>query len=315
MPDERSPIHPELQTIAQRTPRFNISRRTHWLFNLLIAGMPPRRPPADVRIHNSFIPGPEQATKIRLRIYQPIAQTAPTPALLWLHGGGYLIGKPEIDERWSIDYARRGGLTVVSVDYRLAPKHPFPAALHDSYTALQWIVTHAQELGVDARRIALGGESAGGGLAAALAQLAHDRQEIQPVFQLLVYPMLDDRTALRTDLDDRHNVAWSQQSNRYGWESYLGSPCGSATVPAYAVPARRADLSGLSPAWIGVGDLDLFHDESAAYAQNLQECGVACELVVVPGAFHGFDVLAPNTTLVQDFRQSQINALLKHLPS
>jgi acetyl esterase/lipase len=162
---------------------------------------------------------------------------------------------------------------------------------------------------VDEKRIAVGGASAGGGLAAALAQLAHDQREVGPVFQLLLYPMLDDRTALRPDLDDGSNVTWNQESNRYGWESYLGRKCGEQDLPEYAVPARRRDLSGLPPAWIGVGTVDLFHDEAVAYAQRLRECGVKCELQIVPGAFHGFDVFDPQPQVVQDFRRSQISAL------
>jgi acetyl esterase/lipase len=205
------------------------------------------------------------------------------------------------------------GITVFSVDYRCAPEHPFPAGLEDSYSALKWVVSHSQELGVDAKRIAIGGESAGGGLAASLVQLAHDRQEIKPVFQLLVYPMLDDRTVLRTDLDDRCYIAWNQKSNGFGWESYLGRKCGTGDGPEYAVPARRENLSGLPRAWVGVGTVDLFHDEDMAYARRLSECGVECEICAVPGAFHGFDILAPKAPVSRDFRKSQISALKRSL--
>ncbi len=137
------------------------------------------------------------------------------------------MGKPEMDEWRCVGYAREAGITVVSVDYRLAPKHPFPAGLMDCYNALIWVSANSDELGIDPARIAVGGASAGGGLAAAVAQMALDRQMGTPVFQLLVYPMLDDRTALRTDLDDSDNITWSQENNRYGWESYLGQICGS----------------------------------------------------------------------------------------
>lgn len=223
------------------------------------------------------------------------------------------MGKPEMSDDRCADYVRGSAISVVSVDYRRAPKHPFPAGLNDSYSALKWVASHSLQLGVDAKRMAIGGESAGGGLAAALAQLAHDRQEIQPVFQLLVYPMLDDRTVLRTDVDDSHNVTWTQESNRFGWESYLGKECGVENVPAYSVPARRRNLSGLPPAWIGVGSLDLFHDEDLAYAQRLTENGIECELVIVPGAFHGFDVFDPQIPIVNDFRKTQISSLRKNL--
>ncbi|MCK7516224.1 MAG: alpha/beta hydrolase [Ignavibacteriales bacterium] len=230
-----------------------------------------------------------------------------------MHGGGYVMGRPEQDDGSCAQFVHELDITVVSVDYRCAPKHPFPAALDDCHSALKWVFTHSQELNIDPGRIAIGGNSAGGGLAAALAQLAHDQKEIRPVFQLLVYPMLDDRTVLRTDIDDRNNVTWTHKSNRFGWESYLGQECGAEKAPAYSVPARRADLSGLPPAWIGVGDLDIFHDEVAAYAQRLRECGVACEWEVIPGAFHGFDVFDPKVPIVQGFRKSQIAALKKYL--
>jgi acetyl esterase/lipase len=202
---------------------------------------------------------------------------------------------------------------IVSVNYRLAPQHPFPTPLIDCYTALKWLHTHRDDLGIDPNRIAIGGESAGGGLAASLAQLAHDRGEICPVFQLLIYPMLDDRSAFITDVPHCELLTWTQQNNRFGWESYLGRACGSDKLPSYAVPARRMNLTGLPPAWIGVGTLDLFHDEDVAYARRLLSDGVDCELVIVTGAFHGFDQFDHDLPVVQAFRQSQIRALRKHL--
>ena len=218
-----------------------------------------------------------------------------------------------MDDSNCADFVRELGITVVSVDYRLAPWHPFPAALDDGYAALMWVKSQAQRLGFDVNRLAIGGNSAGSGLAAALAQFAHDRDEIKLVFQLLVYPMLDDRTVLRTEIDDSNNVTWSHNNNRFGWKSYLGKDGGAEGVPNYSVPARRADLSGLPPAWIGVGTLDIFHDEDAAYAQKLQESGVECELVIVPGTFHGFDRFDPLLPIIHNFHKSQITALKKYL--
>lgn len=307
-------IHPQLQPAARMMPPLTFSRRNLWLIRFFTSIMPASRAPRDVSIENVYIPGQDGA-KIRLRVYKPQDAHAPLPALLWLHGGGYVIGKPEMNDRRCCAYAREVGITVVSVDYRLAPEHPFPAALEDSYAALQWLAADAGDLGMDAARIAIGGGSAGGGLAAALTQMARDRGEIRPVFQLLVYPMLDDRTVQRTDLNGRSYLAWDPPSNRFGWESYLGGHFGSAELPAYAAPARRADLSGLPPAWIGVGSLDLFHVEGVSYARRLQESGTACALHVVEGAFHGFDVNDPRVPVVRDFHQSQVEALKKHLLS
>lgn len=272
-----------------------------------------KKQPADLRVEDIHIPRPEGAGRIRLRLYRPKKQSGVAPVLLWLHGGGYILGKPEQDEAWCCQVARELGMGVVSVDYRCAPEHPFPAGLEDSYAALQWISAQGGTQGLDARRIAIGGASAGGGLAAALVQFAHDRGNIPVRFQLLVYPMLDDRTVLRGEMGNQGKFVWTQASNRFGWESYLKQSCGAVDAPVHAVPARRADLNGLSPAWIGVGTLDLFHDEDLAYAQRLNACGVACEVEIVPGAFHGFDAIGSSVHLVQNFRHSQIMALKKHL--
>jgi acetyl esterase/lipase len=310
MKNNLTKIHPELRKIASLSPKFSYSRKNLWLINRLISLIPASKAP-DLRIENVLIPGEGGNPTIRLRIYTPQSADRPVPTMLWMHGGGYILGRPEMDDRNSIEAVRQVGIVVVSVDYRCAPKYPFPAALDDCAATLQWVSSHAVQLGIDPKRIAVGGASAGGGLAASLAQLAHDQLEIKPIFQLLVYPMLDDRTVLITELDDSLNITWDQKSNRFGWESYLGKPCGSAEVPAYAVPARREDLSGLPPAWIGLGSLDVFHAEDVAYAQRLTACGVANELVIVPGAFHGFDVFNPQLPVVRDFRNSQIAALKK----
>jgi acetyl esterase/lipase len=312
MKDKFSKMHPELQRAARRAPAFTFSNKNLWLVRLLMPFMPTPKTP-EVLVENIHIPGHDDRTRIRLRVYKPRSVAPPTPVLVWLHGGGYVMGRPELDDVCCAQYVRESGITVVSVDYRCAPKHPFPAGLEDGYSTLKWVESHSEELGVDARRMAIGGESAGGGLAASLAQLAHDRQEVKPVFQLLVYPMLDDRTVLRTDVDDRSSVTWNQRSNRFGWESYLGKKCGAADVPEYSVPARREDLSGLPQAWIGVGTVDLFHDEDMAYSRRLKACGVECEIYVVPGAFHGFDIFAPQVPIVRDFRKSQISALKRIL--
>jgi len=311
--NEFSKVHPDLQQIADKSPKFLFSHKNLWLMKWVVKLTPAPKTPEDILVENIFVTGRDNRTKIRLRIYKPKSITTPTPVLIWLHGGGYVMGKPEMDDFSCAQYVRELGIPIVSVDYRYAPKHPFPAGLEDSYSALKWVESHSQQLGLDAKRIAIGGASAGGGLAAALVQLAHDRQEIKPVFQLLVYPMLDDRTVLRADIDDSNNFTWTQESNRFGWESYLGKKCGTEDVPAYSVPARRKDLSGLPPAWIGVGTLDVFHDEDVAYAQRLKECDVECEIYIAPDAFHGFDVFDPQLSIVQEFRKSQVAALKEYL--
>jgi acetyl esterase/lipase len=313
MKNQFSEVHPELQQFVKRMPRITFSNRNLWFWRFLDNVLWRRKIPEDISIENICIPSQETGMNLRLRIYRSKSLNASAPVLVWLHGGGYIVGKPEQDDFCCIQYVREAGIVVVSVDYRYAPEHPFPAALEDGYSALIWVKSHAEQLSIDSTRIAIGGASAGAGLAAALIQLANDRNEIKPSFQLLVYPMLDDRTSLRTDIVNHRNMIWSQDSNRFGWKSYLGKECGAKDVPAYSVPGRREDLSGLPPAWIGVGTLDLFHDEDVEYAQKLSSCGVECEIFIIPGAFHGFDVFDPQIPIIQDFRKSQISAMKKYL--
>jgi acetyl esterase/lipase len=312
MKRDMSDVHPELRQIAGKIPKFSFNSKNLKLWRSLDHLQWVRKTPKDIFINNIFIPCPDHQTPIRLRIYRPKSMASPMPVLVWLHGGGYILGKPEQDDLCCIQYTRELGIVIASVDYRHAPEHPFPTPLEDAYSALKWVDSHSDELGIDANRIAIGGASAGAGLAAALVQLAHDRAEINPIFQLLVYPMLDDRTCLRSDIG-HNSIVWTQASNRFGWESYLDQAYGAAELPVYSVPARRENLMGLPPAWIGVGTLDLFHDENIAYARRLEEHGVVCELVVVPGAFHGFDLAGLRAKVVQDFRQSQIAALKRNL--
>jgi acetyl esterase/lipase len=300
-------IHPDLRLTARLMPPLTCNPRPVPRFRLLDPLMQLRPGPPDIHIQNITISGPDGA--LRLRVYRRKHRTTPAPTLLWLHGGGYIIGKPEQDDGRCCQYVRALDIAVISVDYRLAPEHPFPAGLLDSYAALQWIETQGLENSILPECIAVGGASAGAGLAAALAQYTCDRGEIPLAFQLLVYPMLDDRTCLRPDLSGREYLLWTPESNRFAWEAYLGMPCGAEDIPAYAAPARRTDLFGLPPAWIGVGSLDLFCAENSAYAQTLQHCHVPCQLEIIPGAFHGFDVLGLPLPVVRLFRLSQVAAL------
>jgi acetyl esterase/lipase len=236
---------------------------------------------------------------VGVRLHRPTCVSQPAPALLWIHGGGYVMGNAAQDDRPCRRFARELGVTVAAVDYRLAPEHPYPAPLEDCYSALTWL---AALPAVDPARVAIGGASAGGGLAAALALLARDRSEVTPTLQLLAYPMLDDRSG--TGPINPNYRLWSRKSNRFGWAAYLGG-----ADPQVAVPARRDDLSGLAPAWIGVGTHDLFHDEDLAYAERLTSAGVPCHVEVVSGAFHGFDQVVPKAAVSQAFFASQCASL------
>jgi acetyl esterase/lipase len=204
--------------------------------------------------------------------------------------------------------ARDVGCIVMSVDYRLAPETPFPGAVEDAYAALRWLETHAQELGVDADRIVVAGESAGGGLAAALAILARDRGNSPLSAQILVYPMLDDRTGPGHDHPHTGQFVWTRDNNQMGWSAYLGGLPGEDDVPASAAPARCRDLSGLAPAFIACGTLDLFLEEDMEYARRLVRAGVPTELHLYPGAFHAFDLIA-DARVSKNFRRDLHNAL------
>lgn len=296
-------FHPELRSLARWLPRGVgrpwVVRVSRWLPAIgapLPAGMS-----VDVRRVNAESP-------VTVRIIRQAKQDRVRPVLLWIHGGGYIIGSARQDDLLCARFARRLGVTVVSVDYRLAPEHPFPTPLEDCFAAYEMVQRDAAELRLDPARLIIGGASAGGGLAAALALLVHDRSRPPPLLQLLVYPMLDDRTVLRS-LDDRLVRLWDRTSNALGWRQYLGREPGTPDVSDHAAPARRVDLRGLPPAWIGVGTRDLFHDEDVAYAERLRAAGVSTELEIVDGAFHGFDLVLPRLAVSERFFSSQVAAI------
>ena len=290
-------FHPDLRGVARWLPRAAVGPRTLKPIRLS-AGLLARMPRKGVTVQN--------VGRISVRVHRPVSTQERLPALLWIHGGGYVIGSAAQDDAVCRHFADSLGIVVVAVEYRLAPEHRFPVPLDDCHDTLVWL---AGEPSVDPARIAVGGASAGGGLAAALALLVHERREVPLAFQLLAYPMLDDRTAQRTDIDETNFRLWNNKANRFGWESYTGRAPGSDEVSGLAAPSRHDDLSGLPPAWIGVGTLDLFHDEDVAYGSRLRAAGVACELDVVKGAFHGFDVVRPKAGVSQAFRSSQVAAL------
>lgn len=243
----------------------------------------------EVSVEEFHILGPISAPAVRVLLYQPRTPTKHKAGYLHIHGGGYIDGCPESSDPLNRAIATEIDCTVVSVDYRLAPETPHPGPVKDCYAALKWFHDSAGYLGVDPDRIAVGGESAGGGLAAALSLLARDRGELSIIFQRLIYPMIDDRTALR---DPPHpytgEFGWGPASNCFAWRSLLGRDPGGPDTSCYAAATRAETLEGLPPAFISVGALDLFLDENIDYAKRLLSAGVPTEFHIYPGAYHGF---------------------------
>src|SRR3984893_12420864 len=262
---------------------------------------------------DQFVPGSQGEPAVRVRVYRPNDQPDRLPALFWIHGGGYVMGDIEQDDRLMKQFVKRIACVAVSVDYRLAPEQPFPAPVEDCYAGLKWLFAHADELGVEPARIAIGGASRGGGLAAGLALLARDRGEVQVAFQLLIYPMIDDRNVTPASYAITDPRMWNRECNLLGWKAYLGRDGGWADVSPYAAAARATDLTNLPPAYIPVGALDLFVDENIEYAQRLIRAGVPTELHVYPGAFHGFDLFAPSAMVSKQFKADRDSALKRAL--
>ena len=306
-------VDPELLAALEAMPSRAITVENLAEVRAMRAQMLAAAPPptvTDVDVSERRIPGPPGAPDVRVLIYAPRHAAGPLAGFLHIHGGGYIMGQPEMTDARNRLLAREIGCVVVSVDYRLAPETAFPGAVEDCYAALRWLHAEADALGVDTARIAIGGESAGGGLAAALALLARDRGEAPLAFQLLIYPMLDDRTG--TTVEPSPTVGefgWNRRSNRFGWASLLGRVPGGADTSPYAAAARAEDLTGLPPAYIAVGTLDLFLEENIEYARRLMRAGVPTELHVYPGAYHGFQGVAPEARISKAFVADYFAAL------
>ena len=279
----------------------------------LLAAMPQPQLPDDVTLEDRLVPGPPGDPDVSVRLYRPADAPSPAPAFYWIHGGGMVFGDVNGSDPYCAAIAADLNVLVASVEYRLAPEHPFPAPLEDCYAGLAWLWNAAADLGVDRARIAIGGGSAGGGLAAGTALVARDRGLVRPCFQLLVYPMLDDRNATRSSHAIADPRTWDREANLAGWNAYLAGNAGGEGVSPHAAPARATDLAGLPPAYVNVGDLDLFVDEDVAYARALADAGVPVELHVYPGAWHGSTSFAPHTALSRRWAADEREALRRAL--
>jgi triacylglycerol lipase len=313
-PDSRHLVDPELAPLLEMFPALALSDET-------LAGVRENRmvfpvePGADAAVacERRRVSGPAGAPEIEVLCYRPKAATGVLPCILHVHGGGYVLGDAASMAPFHKPLALELDCAIVAVDYRLAPETRFPGAVEDCYAALAWLAAHAGDIGVDFNHVGVMGESAGGGLAAALALLARDRREHALAFQHLIYPMLDDRTCARTD---PHPFAgefiWTRASNRYGWGALLGIEPGSDGVSPYAAAARAEALAGLPPTFISTGALDLFLEEDLDYARRLMRAGVPTELHVYPGAFHAFD-MAPGVDVADRARRDSRAALARAL--
>ena len=301
-------VHPDFRKATRFFPRMPLNNR---LMRAVIRGLsralPLPKSTSAVEVTEA------EANGVPLLVYTPTSGAV--GAMLWIHGGGYVMGSHRMNAADCIRYARKLKLVVVSVDYRLAPKTPFPGPLNDCHAAWQWLVNNAKRLNINPNKMLVAGQSAGGGLAAALVQKLCNEDAIKPLGQVLYYPMLDDRTALNNALTEQQHFVWNNENNAVGWAAYLGQPPGGDNTPAYSVPARTPSLASLPPTWLGVGDIDLFYDENLRYAERLQADGVPCTVHIVPGGPHAFDAMAPRSRLTRGFMRSQYQFIRQLLGS
>lgn len=293
--DVRPLVDPEIAAVLALMP-FDLGALSDATLPAIRAGFaaaPPLPLSDQVERSDHGIPG---RPGVSVRVHRPKGASGALPCVYWIHGGGLILGTNRQDDPRFDRWCPQLGCVGVSVDYRLAPESRYPEPLEDCYAGLRWVQANAASLGVDARRLGIGGASAGGGLAAGLALLARDRGELPLAFQALIYPMLDDR--MITPSSAWNDPVWPPAANRFGWRSYLGELAGDA-VPAYAAAARATELARLPRSFISVGALDGFSDEDIDYAVRLRHAGVPTELHVYPGAPHGFDGLAANTAIAR----------------
>lgn len=302
--DER--LDPEIAAVLGRTPRFDLDdiaaarSRRRVLAEETRALATPRD---DVTVEQLTIDG---AVPVVVRVTRPRDPQPGRGRLLWMHGGGHVLGDAAQDDWLMAEVVADTGATAVAVDWRRAPEDPFPAALDDCYEALRWLADDEHGTGP----LVVGGASSGGGLAAGLAIWARDRGEVSVDAQLLIYPMLDDRGVTASSLAVVDPRVWNREINQRAWAAYLG---GRSDVPVHAAPARAEDLSGLPTTWLVTAELDLFVDEDVAYASGLMAAGVSTELHVYPGAVHGFDLFAPAAAVTHRFVVERRAAFRRYL--
>jgi acetyl esterase len=295
---------PELQALLPLLPDTTLGMSDHIkareAFLEMIALLNAEVDPKGVVIENRTVPGPAGAPEVPVRIYSPEGLAQTVPGILHIHGGGFVIGNLDSEMGSCISLCRDLGVVVVSVDYRLAPETPYPGPLEDCYAALRWVNSHCESLRIDPTRLAIFGQSAGGGLSAALALLARDRGGPPICFQYLGIPELDDRLETASMQRFVDTPMWNRPNAILSWEFYLGDQYerGADDVPYHAAPARAENLAGLPPAYVSTMEFDPLRDEGVEYALKLLRAGVTAELHSFPGTFHG-SALFTNTRISQ----------------
>ncbi len=272
----------------------------------LMSQMPASETPDNILIEDINVSGLNGDPDVLVRTYIPKELPSEAPGMLWIHGGGMVLGSVDMDNDVCATMATNHNCVVVSVEYRLAPEHPYPAQIHDCYSALSWMHDSADELGISKDRIAIGGASAGGGLAAGTALMARDRGGPNLIFQLLVFPMLDHRNITPSSFGTSDTRVWNREANIIAWKAYLND---IDPVPTYGSPSTAEDLSDLPPTYINVGTLDIFVDEDIDYAARLSQAGVPVELHVYPGAFHGSNGFVAESELSIRWAKDQTAAI------
>ncbi|PWK83766.1 acetyl esterase/lipase [Lentzea atacamensis] len=274
--------------------------------------LPSYEPVNPIDVRDTAVPGPSDAPDVPVRIYSPAGRTEAVPGLVYIHGGGFVLGDLDMFHAIVLRLVDELGIVIVSVDYRLAPEHPFPAPVEDCYAALKWVAAKADELGVDPRRIGVGGESAGGGLSAGTALLARDRGGPELCFQYLGIPELDDRLDTDSMRDYVDTPLWNRPNAIFSWASYLGTEPGGDDVSPYAAPARATDLAGLPPAFVTTCQYDPLRDEGIEYARRLAHAGVPTELRHYPATFHG-SAFVESAAITRRMFADEVDALRRGL--
>jgi acetyl esterase/lipase len=304
-------VDPELLTMLDAFPPMTLSAETLPMIRAAIPQMMAMRPLPDLPVSSNVIhiPSGDDGREIRCLIIRPLTARGTMPAILHFHGGGHVLGIPEMDHPQLMMWAAELGCVVLSVDYRLAPETPFPGPMDDAYAALRWLNEQCDILGINPDRIAVSGGSAGGAMAACLCLMARDRGEYKIAFQHLEAPRLDDRLAAPENANPfTGEFIWTRANSAYCREAYLDKN----TADPYGSAARAVSLSGLPPAYIAVGSLDMFVDECLAYTARLTRAGVPVELIVYPGCFHGFK-MAADANVTKRAEEDNILALSKAL--